>query len=135
MRSPVGSLTNCATKEPTASSDGPDARAPGETNMKAAAKHYITYGLLTTAIWIALDTLGLLPHNPHSSWLRELTTIWLSGIVAVAVQKLLFNNPLQLIPPTLPRPQPNHSRRSTLLILAIFILFMLGVLFLEAARS
>ncbi|MCY3992926.1 MAG: hypothetical protein OXI52_02700 [Caldilineaceae bacterium] len=103
--------------------------------MKDAAKHYVMYGLLTSAMWFALNTLGLLPHNAHSDWLQELTTIWLSGIVAVAVRQLLFKNPPELIPPALPRPQPRHSRGSTLLILAIFILFMLGIVMLEAAHS
>ncbi len=43
-------------------------------------------------------------------------------------------NPSDPIPPALPRPRPNHSRAITLLILAIFIMFMLGVLMLEAAH-
>ena len=43
-------------------------------------------------------------------------------------------NPTELIPPTLHRPQPNHSRAITLLILAIFVVIMLGVLMLEAAH-
>ena len=43
--------------------------------MKDAAKHYFLYGVLTTAIWIALNALGLLPDKPHDSWLLDLTTI------------------------------------------------------------
>ncbi len=42
--------------------------------------------------------------------------------------------PSDLIPPTLHRPQPNQSRAITLLILAIFVVIMLGVLMLEAAH-
>ena len=43
-------------------------------------------------------------------------------------------DPSDPIPPTLHRPQPNHSRAITLLILAIFVVIMLGVLMLEAAH-
>ena len=103
--------------------------------MKDAAKHYFLYGILTTVIWIALKSLGLLPHTPHDSWLRELSIIWLSGLVAEATRPLLFKNPPELTPPTLPRPRPNHSRAITLLILAIFVVIMLGVLMLEARQS
>ena len=102
--------------------------------MKDAAKHYFLYGILTTAFWIALKSLGLLPHNPYDSWLRDLATIWLSGFVAEATRQLFFKSPPELTPPTLPRPRPKHSRRSTLLILAIFVVIMLGVLMLEAAH-
>ena len=35
--------------------------------MKDAAKRYFVYSVLTSIIWVALNTLGLLRDSPHDS--------------------------------------------------------------------